>query len=195
MELDDLKQTWKAVNTKLQQQPHLTDEEVMKITREKRSNITVVRNKILRDNIILMAITIALLVYAISIGGVQNSIFSGLYLYTLIAVAIFAFPWSLYTMYYLRKTDVMTMPLTTVITRINRYKLWMTIERIVGMALLIFLAVVFMIKLRIWQMEGPLLWIIIAVWIIAFALYLFMVKRMTFDRLKRIKKNLDELKE
>lgn len=193
MELDDLKQTWKAVNTKLQQQPHLTDEEVMKITREKRSNVAVVRNKILRDNIILMVIAVGLLVYIVAIGGLKNSIFGGLYLYTLIITAALSFPWSLYTMHYLRKTDVTTMPLATVIARVNRYQFWMVIERIIGIALLIFLALVSIQKLHSLQIATLSLWSGIGIWAIAIILYLLIVKKLTFDRLNKIKKNLDEL--
>lgn len=195
MELDDLKKTWKTVDEKLQQQTLLTDEEVMKIAHRKRSNAQAVINKMLRDNLLILLCTVLLLAYCLASDMVQRNALGGLLLYALPIVAAIALPWGMYTMRYLHRTNVTDMPLKTVIARINRYRFWMSMERVAGVAILLFFALASIIRLRVWTLGGWLPWVLCGIWVVGFVVYMLLVNRMVFRRLKSIAKNLEELKE
>lgn len=195
MELDDLKKSWKTMDEKLQDKKLLTDDELAKIMQQKLNNTNGIQKALMRTNYIALILAVAVLIYFLWHSSGREYILGRFYFWTIISLAAVALPWSLYTMRYLKKTDIFHMPLTTVIQRINRYNYWMTVERIIGVVVLFLLALVSIIQLQVWKLSGWFPWFVYGVWTAAFVIYLYIVNRLTFRRLKKIRRNLAELKE
>ncbi len=195
MELDDLKKSWKTIDQKLQDKKLLTDDELAKIMQQKLSNANGVQKALMRTNYIALILAVAVLIYFLWYSSGREYVLGRFYFWTIISLAAVALPWSMYTMRYLKKTDIFNMPLTTVIQRVNRYNYWMTVERVIGIVVLFMLALISIIQLQVWKLSGWFPWFVYGVWTAAFVIYLYIVNRLTFRRLKKIRRNLAELKE
>lgn len=190
MELDDLKKSWKEMDEKLQTKQLINDDELNKIVQTRKNSAYKSQKALLGNNLIILITSLILIAYFIITGETQKPLFP-----IIIGLAAIAIPWSIYTMRYLRKTNIYEMPLATVIERINRYNYWMTIERVAGALILFILALISVIHLQIWKTSGWFPYFVCGIWIAGFIAYFLIVNKITFRRLRDIRRNLDELKE
>jgi|GEM_PF-506940 hypothetical protein len=195
MELDDLKKSWQTMDEKLQSKQLLKDDELLKMIQNKKKNAQKSQRSLVNINLIGLSLATILILFVLLTQETEKLVLGKLYWWTLVAFTAIGIPWNIYTVRYLHKTNILEMPLATVVKRINRYNYWMTIERVIGAVALFIFALISIIKLQTWKLNGFLPWFIYGIWIIAFIVYFLFVNKVTFKRLRLIRRNLDELKE
>lgn len=195
MELDDLKKSWKTIDEKLQDKQLITDDELAKIMQQKMSNAHSSQKALVRTNLVILALAVPVLIFFLWMYAGREYVLGKFYFWTIIGLAVVALPWSVYTIRYLKNTRIYDMPLTVVVERINRYNYWMMAERVIGIIILFALALISIIHLQLWKIGGWFPYFVYGVWGTAFIVYLLCINRLTFRRLKKIRRNLAELKE
>lgn len=195
MELEDLKKSWKTMDEKLKNKQLVNDDDLLKMIQSKKSNAQKSQKTILKSSILILIITVILIGYFVATAKGHRLVLGESAFWIIIGLAAVALPWSIYTIRYLQRTNIFTMPLATVIERVNRYNYWMVIERILGAIILFVMALLSIIHLQIWEYNGWFPYLICGIWVLAFVFYFLLINKITFRRLKKIRKNLDELKE
>lgn len=189
MELDELKKSWNALNEHLKDKKLVSDEEINKLINHAGKTISAIS----RLNIKVIIISIPILILCL-IENFINGTFGGFYIIIFVA-AVPGFCWDIFTTRYLQKTRIAEMPLVDVVSRINRYNRWIIRERIIGIAFILLLAIVFLIDRRIWEGGIEMILLFIVSWGAGIGLLLWIYQSKILGRIKEIKKNLDELKE
>ncbi|NDV60096.1 hypothetical protein [Bacteroides sp. 519] len=195
MELDDLKKSWQTIDEKLQSKQFIKDEELLKIIQTKKTSAHKAQKGLVNYNLIILGITVILFAYILLSKEKYFLVLGDLFIGVLVLLIAIVIPWNIYTLRYLYKTDIYNMPLTTVVKRINKYNYWMTVERVVGAMIIFGFALSSIIVLQPWTINGWFPYFVYGIWTIAFIIYFLIINKITFRRLKNIRKNLDELKE
>ncbi|NDW11914.1 hypothetical protein D0T50_03295 [Bacteroides sp. 214] len=195
MELDDLKKTWSALDKQLQDKELVTDQDLELVMKQKRENAKGGINAILRSSKNILALSLVMIAFIVFVRWYDGVFLSEAYFWALVAIFPIAIGWSIFTMHYLRQTNIEEMPLTTVIERINKYNYWMSIDRISGTVILFAFVLISAFSLNVG--EGTVInpTVFATIWIVAFIFYFWFINKYTFKRLKDIRKNLNELKE
>lgn len=189
MKMDDLKKSWNALGEQLQGKELVTEDELLQVMSRKKSDAISTLSSINRSNKGIVAMTLVLLIAVIAVKVYDSDFLSETLFRGVIAIIPPALAWSIYAMRYLSKIKIEEMPLATVVERVNKYNLWMVIERIAG-------SVILLAFILISVGESPAnRFVVAAVWLLGAVFYYWFVHRYIFRKLKNIRKNLDELRE
>lgn len=188
MELDDLKKSWNVLDEHLTNKEFIKDEDITRLISHAQNNIRSV-NRFNRKLCIFSIVGLTFIALAL----VYRGEYSNIYFQILFIFCIPALCWDLFTTYYLAKTKMEERPLITTILRINRYHKWIIRERIIGVLFIVIMATLFFYQEQIGRNTAGTITFFI-VWGIGTALALW-IYRKQLERIKEIKKNLDELKE
>lgn len=187
MELDELKQSWQALDQHLKDKEMIKSDEIHRlISRANKKLHTLTR---FSQRIILVALPIiALLVNGLFI--CENDCTP----YLIIAIALVpALAWDLFTAYYLSQIKIEERPLIEVIKRVNTYQRWLIRERLISILYLLGIATFTFINWEIWS-YGPLaISAFTLLWGSGLTLVLWLYQNKFFKQIQRIKKNLSEL--
>lgn len=195
MEIDDLKKKWSALSGQLERKEVITDEELLQVVKQKQDHVNSIMNAMKRNNRTIWLATAVLYALIIGIRLFDGSYFNETFFRAMIIFALPALAWSLYTMRYLGKTNIYEMPLAAVIERVNRYKYWMSMERIAGSVILFAFALLFIVTTELWKNNAKDQFVIVGIWVVGFVVYFWAINKYTFRRLRRIRRNLEELRE
>ena len=193
MDLDELKKSWEQINEQLKDKKLIEKEHM----HELRNYVTTDRENMLKARVKGRIIAACILIPAAII------LLIGCFLQrvdgddlTYIICLIFAIPalaWDTYVSSYLSKINIEEMPLKEVVIRFNNYKRWVTIETLAGFAFFLGIMLFKFIQDRVW--EHPLGVVAYAIIWAALAYLPIRFSKKEFKRLRRVRKNLDELKD
>ena len=189
MDIDELKKSWITMDKRLKEQPLVNEESIENLIRYASQNI----NSMSRFNYYVRIISLFILVGS-ALLFLFNRIVPDIFFMIIYIAAIPAFAWDIFTSRYLSKTKIDEQPIATVIIRFNKMHRWMIYERLIGVIFILFIAIALFIKLDVWTSGKTLIILFIACWIIDLAFILWIYSR-NFNKLRDIKKNLNELKE
>lgn len=195
MEIDDLKKTWKMLDTQLEKSELVSNDDLIKLIQQKKDTTRNTINAILGSNKNILIATVVLLFFLIAMRISNGLHLSEPYFWAIIVMLPPALGWSLYTMHYLKQINIEEMPLANVIQRVNRYNYWMSMERVIGAGILLLFALIYIISTEMWNGNTTDQIVIICLWLLAFIAYFWLMNKFTFKRLKKIRQNLNELKE
>ncbi len=193
MDLDELKKSWNQIDEQLKDKKLIEKENI----RNLKEHVTTDRESMLKarakERTIAAWILIPLAILLL-IGCILQKVDGDDLTYIIALIfAIPAFAWDVYAKNYLSKIRIEDMPLKEVITRFNKYHRWTTIETFVGFAFFLVMVIFKFIQDRVW--EYPLGIIAYAIIWAAAAYYPISISKKEFKRLRRVRKNLAELKE
>lgn len=189
MDLDELKKSWNALDQHLQDKELIREEDINKLIRHTGKGI----NAIARLNIKLILISFPIL--AIILVDIRLcSMFNTFYLIVLAAL-IPALGWDLFTIRYLRRTQIDAMPLIEIVERVNRFHRWVIGERVIGTLFLLGIAAFSFVYWEVWQYGIGFILLFVFLWAGGLAIILWIYQRKFLVQIQEIKKNLDELKE
>ncbi|GAE82974.1 hypothetical protein [Bacteroides reticulotermitis] len=189
MELDELKNSWDALDQHLKDKELIKEEDINKLIRHTGKGI----NAIARLNIKLIAISLPILALILADIYLYN-MFNTFY-FVILAALIPAFFWDLFTIIYLRNTRADVMPLVEIVERVNRFHRWVIVERIMGTLLLLGIAAFSFVHWQVWQYGVGFISLFVFLWTGGLVLILWIYQRKFLVQIHEIKKNLDELKE
>lgn len=189
MELDELKKSWNVLDEHLKDKKLINDEDISRLIKHATENISQMSlfNQRLR---IISYIVIGL----VALVFILNRTFPDIYFQIVFLALIPAIGWDIFTSRFLTHTRIDEMPLVTAISRFNRIHRWMIRERIIGIGFMLFMAGFFFIHRRIWEDGTGMMIFFFALWAVCCSFPLWVYHK-HLDRLREIKKNLDELKE
>ncbi len=189
MELEELKKSWNIFDEHLKNKELLKEEEVNKLIDHAGKGI----HAIARLNLQLLLISLPILCLLIAdvwFNGKLNPV------YIIVIVSLIpAFCWDIFTFRFLRKIQVDEMPPVEVIGRVNRIHRWMIRERMIAVGYLLLLAMLSFIYWEVWQYGALPVLFFMFLWGGGLALILWVYRKKFLNRIREIKKNLNELKE
>lgn len=205
MELDELKKSWNKLNEHLEQRELIDRQELEKLILKHKQTTRGRINAIAgwgKFSVIIAATGILLLIvsclFIVPVINLPEKTVARIYVAALfLSIVLFAGGWwDLKSYFWLKKTDIETLPVVRVVERINRFRLWINYE-ITGIAVvLILLTGVIYYLYELYEKSALIqtvffVFCILIISLVAFLLY----KKVIFDNLRDIKKNLDELQE
>lgn len=204
MELDELKKSWNVLNKHLEEKNIIDEEALTKLivqrTHQTKGGINRITN--LEKLSILCGIVLTLLgiiscfilpKHITTSEGWTKAIYAGVFT---IVTLFFGMWWDVRTYLWLKNTDIEDMPTVTVIKRINKFRSWIKYEIIAFVIwLILFLGLFYWIE-KLYLLPNIVQIILFVFWIVIIVgTAYFIYKKLIYDRIKDIKKNLDELDE
>lgn len=195
MELDELKKSWNALDERLKKDHIITEDSMNKLINEHKLTADSSRNKLLRYDrriLVLGIIILPLLFLNIFLSRKDSPDFLTIYFIVILAFAIL---WDVCMYCYLKRTNILEMPLVTVVRRITRFH-QLFIWECYGCAVL-FLSIP-LIQAYHNDLIHQALWsqaLFVLVWIGGGWFAYWVVKRFFYDKVRIIKKNVAELQE
>lgn len=205
MELDELKKSWDKLNEHLEQKELIDQRElgklIIKHKQEADGKINVIAGWGKFSIIIAAAGILVLLSFCLFVipmlelpGKSVNRIYLvGGFLGLLLLGAGW---WDLKSYLWLKKTNIETLPVISVVERINRFRLWTKYE-IMGLTVMLILLTGFIYYLNdLYEKSAPIqtIFFVFCITVITTVVCL-LYKKLIFNNLHDIKKNLDELQE
>lgn len=204
MELDELKKSWNVLNKHLEEKKIIDEEALNKLIAQRThqtkggiSRITSLEKLSILCGIVLTLLGIIscfiLPKYITTAEGWTKAIYAGTF--TVITL-IFGMWWDVRTYLWLKNTNIEDMPTVTVIKRINKFRSWIKYEITAFVIwLILFLGLFYWIE-KLYLLPNIVQILLFVFWIavIVGSAY-FIYKKLIYDRIKDIKKNLDELDE
>lgn len=189
MELEELKKSWNIFDEHLKGKEILKEEDLNRLIRHAGKEI----HAIARLNLQLLLISVPILLLFLA-----DVWFSGklnVFYIIIILSWIPAFCWDIFILRFLRRTRVDEMPPVEVIGRVNRIHRWMIRERMIAVGYLLLLAILSFFYWQVWQYGAVPVLFLMFLWGGGLALILWIYRKKVLNRIREIKKNLDELKE
>lgn len=189
MELEELKKSWNIFDEHLKGKKILKEEDLNRLIRHAGKGI----HAIARLNLQLLLISVPILLLFLA-----DVWFSGklnVFYIIIILSWIPAFCWDIFILRFLRRTRVDEMPPVEVIGRVNRIHRWMIRERMIAVGYLLLLAILSFIYWQVWQYGVVPVLFLMFLWGGGLALILWIYRKKVLNRIREIKKNLNELKE
>lgn len=205
MELDELKKSWNKLNEHLEQKDLIDKQELeMLIFRNKqttRGRINEMAGWGKLSVIIAGAGLIVLIIsclFVIPVIGLPEKTVNRIYVACIFLsfVLFIGGWWDLKSYYWLKKTDLESLPVMKVVERINRFRLWIKYE-ISGITVVLVLMtgiIYYLYELYEKSVFIQTIFFLFCILVISIVTYL-LYKKVIFDNLHDIKKNLDELQE
>ena len=205
MELDELKKSWNKLNEHLEHKDLIDKQELEKlILRHKqttRGRIDVMAGWgklsviIAGVGILVLIISCLFVIPAIGLSErTENRIYVACVFLAL--VLLLGGWWDLKSYYWLKKTDLESLPVIKVVERINRFRLWIKYE-ISGITVVLVLLtgiIYYLYDLYERTFFIQTIFFLFCILVISFVTYL-LYKKVIFDNLHDIKRNLNELQE
>lgn len=190
MELDELKQSWRKLDEHLEDKELVREEEIRGLMNHTSGKIRAF--VVLSRKMILLT---ALLVLLVIVGVFYTGLTNNLHYVIVIIIAIPAIGWDLYTLRYLRQTRIEEMSLVEVVTRVNRLHTWAIREQFAAVPLLLCVAAGQFISRHVWEESIGMLIVFFVIWISAIGFSFWLHRKFLLNRIREIKKNLDEIRE
>lgn len=205
MELDELKKSWNKLNEHLEHKDLIDKQELEKlILRHKqttRGRIDAMAGWGKLSVIIAGAGILVLIIsclFVIPVMGLAEKTLNRVYVACIFLALVLLLGgwWDLKSYYWLKKTDLESLPVMKVVERINRFRLWIKYE-ISGITIVLVLLtgiIYYLYDLYEKTFFIQTIFFLFCILMISFVTYL-LYKKVIFDNLHDIKKNLNELQE
>lgn len=196
MELDELKNTWAALNERLKQSESLNTRIVKEIL-ETKSNKSL--SKILRIEIfgaVVLLVGAPFIIFIISIGKshIKGNSLGYIFLVSIFFFCLLSFVWQTFKLYNLMKVDLSAV-VTDNIRIMNRYNIWIQREKLVTWVSIPVMGVL-STYLYVQLHANLFAWVFLTcVFIFATLLTYYQYKKVYDKNINSILKSLDELKE
>ncbi|MCC8188269.1 MAG: hypothetical protein LIP08_12405 [Bacteroides sp.] len=190
MELDELKQSWRKLDEHLEDKELVREGEIRGLMRHTSGKIRAFET-LSRKMIVFTSLLILLVTAGVFYTGLSNN----LHYVIVIIIAIPAIGWDLYTLRYLRQTRIEEMSLVEIVTRVNRLHTWAIREQFAVVPLILCVAVGQFISRHVWEESIGMLIAFFVIWISAIGLGFWVQRKFLINRIREIKKNLDEIRE
>lgn len=196
MELDDLKKSWEILDKRLKKNELIDEQTLNTLIHERTKQTRNSMDKMLlygRTTLIIgLIVTIGLGYYVISRDCCTKGYHLWLYLWCILC---FGMIWDGIGYFYLRSIDIERMPLVKVVKKITAYNRNFMIECYVAAIFIISAIFIQAASINLLELSFAIKIIFVVVWIIGCFTSYWIIKRLYYDKLKDIKRNISELKE
>lgn len=187
MELDELKQSWQALDEHLKDKEVIKSDEIHRLINHANKKLHTLTRLNQRILLVVLPITALLLTGLLMCESLCTP-------YLIIAIALVpALGWDLFTAYYLSQIKAEERPLIEVIKRVNTYQRWLIRERLISILYLLGIATFSFINWGIWSYGPIAIGTFVLLWGSGLTLVLWLYQHKFFKQIQRIKKNLNEL--
>ncbi len=190
MELDELKQSWRKLDEHLEDKELVREEEIRRLMSHTSGKIRAFE-ALSRKMILFTVFLIVLVAGGVFYTGLSNN----LHYIIVILIAVPAIGWDLFTLRYLRQTRIEEMSLVEVVTRVNRLHNWALREQFAVIPLILCVAIGQFISRHVWEEGIGMLLAFCVIWIAALGSGFWIQRKFLINRIREIKKNLDEISE
>lgn len=204
MELDDLKKTWNVLDKQLQKENLLDESQVAELITQHKTGASKGINRIRRWQKLSVAIGICVLLLMVLVVAFSSSLSTFGYLnskvYALLIFLVFTVIggmwWDIKTYNMIRKIRVDEMPVVTVIKQINTFKKWMRYELIIVCGWVIIFFALYYWNMGLYHQPFINQLLLISVFLaITFALVFLVYKKLIYNNLEDVRRNLNDLKD
>lgn len=194
MELEDLKKSWNALDERLKQDTIIDDESVNRLIHEFKKHADSSKRKLLRLEKLSLIAGFCMLFIVLSFWGYpgNHADFFTIYFAVILCLGL---PWDIYTYRYLKKTDILEMPIVTVVKRMTRFHQFFVRECYIGAVLFFSIPLIQGYSEDILHQSTGRLLIFIFFWIAGGYITWRIINRFFYRKIKNIRKNLAELQE
>lgn len=194
MELDDLKKSWNALDERLKQDEIIDEGSVERLIQSSKLKAERSKRKLLRIEKLSLIAGFCMLFLVLSMRGTFDGNFDCISIYFTVILCL-GLPWDIYTYRYLKKTDILEMPIVTVVKRITRFHQFFIWESYVAAALFFSIALIQGYMEDILHRPTGTLILFIITWCIGGYITLRIIKHFFYKKIKIIRKNIAELQE
>lgn len=204
MELEELKKSWNLLNKRLEERTIIDEEALNRLiaqrTHQTKGGISRIRNleklSVLCGIILILLGLISCFIlpkHITTVEGWGKAFCAGSFM---VITLVFGMWWDIRTYLWLKNTNIEDMPTITVIERINRFRSWIKYEITALVIWVITFLTLFYWIGKLYLLPNIVQVLLFIVWIIIIVGIVYLIyKKLIFDRIKDIKKNLDELDE
>jgi len=204
MELDELKKSWGELDKRLKKEELIDEQTLNKLITQHTTATNSRLKKIANWGFFSVSIGILVLVLGAILFFVLPTYITDPAIIKKIGIVdaflgisiVFGLYWDTKTYLWIRNTKLEEMPTVTVIERINKFRSWTGYEIIaLGIWMFLFMGLMYYVyDMYQWSALGQC--ITITFWIVVTPLIVYYIyKKMIYDNIKDIKKNLSELKD
>lgn len=196
MELDELKKSWEVLDNRLKNKELIDEKELSKLIAERTKQTRTSMSKMLFYAKMTLLVgflsAIGLGYYLVIATSQSKEYYLWLYIWIMLCLGM---TWDSIGYMYLKSIDIERMPLVTVVKKITAYHRNFIIECYV--AAIFFLSAILMQAFCIQLFTMNLISIVLfsVVWIIGCIAAIWIIKKLFYNKLKNIKRNLAELRE
>lgn len=196
MELDELKKSWEALDSRLKKSELMDENTLGKLISERTKQTRNSMNKMLLFGKVTLIIgffaIIGLGYYLLTANHSNKEYCLWLFIWIMLCIGMV---WDSLGYMYLRSIDIERMPLVTVIKKMTAYNRNFIIECFVAAFFFLSAFLVQAICIHLMALNLVSILIFSVIWIVGCIAAIWIIKRMFYDRLKNIKRNLAELRE
>lgn len=196
MELDDLKKSWEILDKRLKKNELIDDQTLNKLINERTKQTRNSMDKMLlygRTTLILgLIVTIGLGYYLVEANSSSRGYYLWLYLWNVLCLGMI---WDGMGYFYLRSIDIEKMPLVKVVKKMTAYNRNFMIECYAATIFIISAIFIQAASIDLLRLSLAIKIIFVTVWLIGCLTSYWIIKKLYYDKLKDIKRNLAELKE
>lgn len=196
MELDDLKKSWEILDKRLKKNELIDEQTLNKLINEHTRQTRNSMDKMLlygRTTLVLgLFVTIGLGFYLFTTDCNIKGYHLWLYLWLILCLGMI---WDGIGYFYLRSIDIERMPLVQVVKKITAYNRNFMIECYVATIFILSAIFIQAASINLLNLSLAIKIVFISVWLIGCLAAYWIIKKLYYDKLKDIKRNLAELKE
>lgn len=196
MELDELKKSWEILDSRLKKSELMDENTLGKLISERTKQTRNSMNKMLLFGKVTLIIgffaIIGLGYYLLTANHSNKEYCLWLFIWIMLCIGMV---WDSLGYMYLRSIDIERMPLVTVIKKMTAYNRNFIIECFVAAFFFLSAFLVQAICIHLMTLNLVSILIFSVIWIVGCIAAIWIIKRMFYDRLKNIKRNLAELRE
>ncbi len=196
MELDDLKKSWGVLDNRLKKNKLIDEQALSKLINERTKQTRSSMDKILLYAKIALILgfflTIGLGYYLLTTNNYTRDYCLWLYMWIMLCIGMV---WDGTGYFYLKSINIEEMPLVTVVKKITAYHRNFIIECYVAAVFFLSAVLIQAVCINLMELDLVAKLTFVIVWVVGCFAAIWIIKKLYYNKLKDIKKNLAELRE